>query len=84
MAGNKNSGRRTDPGILRVESLAREHTEMAIKKLAQLAMSAENEGVAKAACDSLLDRGWGKPAQSITGDDGGPIKHVFGWMPVQS
>lgn len=27
-----------------------------------------------AAANSVLDRGWGKPAQAITGAEGGPIE----------
>lgn len=83
MAGNKNSGRRTDPQSMRVASIAREHTEAALKKLVDLMFSAENEQVQLSAANALLDRGWGKPPQAITGEDGGPVKMTISWMPVQ-
>lgn len=52
-----------------VASLAREHTEAAIKTLVDLMLTAEENAVKKAAADSLLDRGWGKPAQAINHGD---------------
>lgn len=58
-----------DKTALLVASLAREHTETAIKTLADLMLNAEENAVRKAAADSLLDRGWGKPAQAINHGD---------------
>lgn len=75
MAGNKNSGRKAvSMDGTKLASLAREHTAMAIDTLVDLAMNAPENSVRKSACDSLLDRGWGKPTQAITGADGGDIK----------
>lgn len=75
MAGNKNSGHRLDKDKMLVASLAREHTETAIKTLVNLMLTAEENAVKKAAADSLLDRGWGKPAQAVdhSGDIGGKL-----------
>jgi HEAT repeat protein len=47
-----------------VKALAREHGAEAIAKLVEL-MRGEDARVAKAAADALLDRGFGKPAQSM-------------------
>jgi hypothetical protein len=30
-------------------------------------------GEAAMAANSLLDRGWGKPTQQVSGEDGGPV-----------
>lgn len=70
MAGNKNSGHRLDKDKMLVASLAREHTEDAIKTLVALMLTAAENSVRKSAADSILDRGWGKPAQAITGEGG--------------
>jgi hypothetical protein len=55
-----------------LRSLARGHTELCIKVLAGIV---SQEAVAPAARVSaagiLLDRGWGRPAQPVTGEDGG-------------
>jgi hypothetical protein len=47
-----------------VKELAREYGPEAIAKLVEL-MRGEDARVAKAAVDSLLDRGFGKPSQSV-------------------
>lgn len=47
-----------------VKALAREHGPEAIAKLVEL-MRGGDARVAKAAADSLLDRGFGKPAQAV-------------------
>src|SRR5262245_10436202 len=60
--------------IVDIRSLDRSHTEMALNVLAGIARSGENEGARVAACNSLLDRGWGKAATTIAGDDGGPVR----------
>jgi hypothetical protein len=53
-----------------VRSLARAHTPIVIKTLGGLAVSAESEAVRVSACTVLLDRGWGKAAQPLTGAGG--------------
>ena len=68
-----------DKTTMLVASLAREHTTAAIKTLADLMVSAEENAVRKAAADSLLDRGWGKPAQAVTGADGENLKFTITW-----
>lgn len=58
-----------------IKALAREHTAQAVNALVA-AMS--NPQTAVPAAVALLDRGWGKPAQSHTGEDGeGPIKTIL-------
>jgi hypothetical protein len=52
--------------------LARKYGKRAIRRLAQL-MRSKNERVAVAAAQALLDRGFGKPAQAITGAGGAPL-----------
>jgi len=69
-------------GIL-IASLAREHTEAALKTLIDLMYNAEQDSVKKAAADSILDRGWGKPAQATAEMPQEEAKQVFGWLPVQ-
>ena len=54
----------------RVRDLARAHTEAAINALAE---ALKNERTSVAAAVALLDRGWGKPVQEVTGADGGPL-----------
>ncbi len=64
-------GRPKDNAVVR--DLAREHTLGAIKALAD-ALEDENSRVRVTAAEALLDRGWGKPAQTIGGDpDGAPV-----------
>ena len=53
-----------------VQSLARGYTKTVIKTLGGIAETGESEAARVAACDSLLDRGWGKSPQPVTGRDG--------------
>ncbi len=58
-----------------VKALARTHCRAAVEKLAAL-MESEDDKTRIAACNSILDRGLGKPAQAITGgdEDDAPLK----------
>ncbi len=59
-----------------IRSLARGHTETAINVLVGIMNQTEAPPAARVqAATSLLDRGWGKPAQIHAGDeDGGPVQ----------
>jgi hypothetical protein len=67
-----------------LRSLARSHTESAVKTLAGVMTSKDSPPAAQvAAASALLDRGWGKPPQALehSGKDGGSI--TFTWQPPQ-
>ena len=53
-----------------VRDLAREHTDAAIKALVE---ALKDEKYRVAAATALLDRGYGKPTQEITGADGSAL-----------
>ena len=58
-----------------IRSLARSHSTTALDTLAGIARNGENEGARVQAAIALLDRGWGRPPQTHTGEDGeGDIK----------
>ena len=50
--------------------MARNHTVRAIQVLAGLMDSGKTEDVQMRASDILLQRGWGRPPQPVTGQDG--------------
>lgn len=63
--------------LMHVRDLAREHTVEAIGTLATVMRNKNEAGRARAAAaEALLSRGWGKPAQPLTGEDGGAIQVV--------
>lgn len=71
MAGNPNwkPGKSGNPSgrpkeFPEIRDLAREHGPAAIAKLVEF-LHGEDLKLAKAAADSLLDRGFGKPSQSV-------------------
>lgn len=75
---------RINPGgrpkeLVHVRDLARQHTEAAIRTLSEIMHDEGQPGAARtAASTALLDRGWGKPSQMISGDpDGAPIRVVW-------
>jgi hypothetical protein len=68
-------GKSGNPGgrpkqIAEVRDLAREHTPDAIRILAKWMKQDDNPSAAVAAAREMLDRGWGKAAQALTGENG--------------
>lgn len=63
-----------------IKSLARSHTETALRTLAGIMEQTDAPPAARvAAANSLLDRGWGKPVQAISNDEEVPFKLVVEW-----
>lgn len=63
-----------------IRSLARSHTETAIRVLAGIMQQEDAPPAARvSAASAILDRGWGKPAQAITGDKDSPVKLEISW-----
>ena len=61
-----------------LRSLARPYTEMGVRVLAGIANAEEQPASARvAAAVALLDRGWGRPASTVTGSDGGDLRIVI-------
>lgn len=58
-----------------VRDLARAYTEISIATLVRLQGPKENANVQLLAATALLERGWGKPAQTIVGDEENPVQH---------
>lgn len=56
-----------------VKELARSYTADAIYVLYKIAMNGESEAARVSAANAILDRGHGKPSQSLTGEDGTPL-----------
>jgi hypothetical protein len=61
-----------------LRSLAREHTPDALATLASIMKASESDAARVSAANSLLDRGYGKPAQALVGGDeeDNPIRMV--------
>jgi hypothetical protein len=59
-----------------LKKLARVHTKDALERLV-FWMQSDNPKASVSASNSLLDRGYGKPSQAITGPDGGAIPVAF-------
>jgi hypothetical protein len=50
-----------------IRDLARQHTDLALQTLAEIAAHGENESARVSAANALLDRGWGKRAVPVMG-----------------
>jgi hypothetical protein len=65
-----------------IEALARAYTPQALEALV---VALQDPGTRVAAAVALLDRGWGKPKQTIAGDADNPVTYVIrGPTPVES
>lgn len=63
-----------------IRSLARSHTETAIRVLAGIMQQEDAPPAARvSAASAILDRGWGRPAQAIVGDEECPVKLEISW-----
>jgi hypothetical protein len=60
-----------------VKELARNHSQEAIERLA-FWMRSDNPKASVSASNALLDRGYGKPAQTISGDPESPLQVEVG------
>jgi hypothetical protein len=62
----------TSKTAAQIKALARKHSRAAIKTLAAIMNQADGPATARvSAAQALLDRGWGKAAQPIAGDEDG-------------
>lgn len=53
-----------------VRELARAYTEVAMEELIRLMTKSKSDNIRLLASSTVLERGWGKPAQAISGPDG--------------
>jgi Family of unknown function (DUF5681) len=56
-----------------IRELARQHTELALRTLAEIAERGENESARVSAANAILDRGWGKPAVPVVAAEVPPV-----------
>ena len=62
----------TSKAAAEIKALAKKHSKAAIKVLAAIMNQADGPATARvSAAQALLDRGWGKAAQPVAGEDGG-------------
>ena len=57
-----------------LKSLARSYTKLAVQTLGGIAEASDSDAARVTASIALLDRGWGKPNQPHTGEEGGDIQ----------
>lgn len=65
-SGNPGGRPKDDEETKEVKALARQHSKAALLRLVEW-MASENPKASVSACNALLDRGFGKPAQAIIG-----------------
>jgi hypothetical protein len=53
-----------------IRSLCRAYTPETVRIVAGIAMNSNDEDVQCRAINMLWERGWGRPAQPVTGEDG--------------
>lgn len=60
-----------------ISEAAIEHAEQALQTLADILVNPQaSESARVSAANSLLDRGFGKPTQTLAGDDESPLNHL--------
>jgi hypothetical protein len=72
-SGNPGGRPKLPEDVKHVRELARQYTASAVAALVEVLESDSASGKV-AAANALLDRGWGKAEQPITGLDGGPVQ----------
>ena len=69
-SGNPGGREKLPEDVKHVRELARQYTAQAIETLATV-MATGSPNAQVSAANALIDRGWGKPEQPITGVEGG-------------
>lgn len=64
-----------------IEQLARAHTEAALNTLVEIATKGTTESSRVSAATAILDRGYGKPRQSVEGQIDSDVTHHSGSLP---
>ena len=77
-SGNPSGRPKKTPELLDIETLARETSPEAIKRLVRW-MKSDNPRASIAACTTILERAWGKPRQAVEHKSAGNValKIVF-------
>lgn len=83
--GAKTGGRKAgvpNKATASLKALAQKYTDKAMRELARLAVEAESEQARVSAIKELLDRGYGKSTQPLSGDsDAAPIRFNLSGLP---
>ena len=82
VSGNPSGRPKLPEDVKHVRELARQYTNEAIATLASV-MANGSPNAQVSAANALMDRGWGKAEQPITGADGGTVKFEvvgLGWL----
>ncbi len=76
--GQSGNPKGMEPGVGHVRELAKQYTAEAIEKLVQIMRDEDAPSSAQgAAANALLDRGWGKPDQSVNIDSGNSLLSIL-------
>lgn len=75
--GERRGGRKAgtpNKATAEIKALAQSYAEDALQTLADMMLDAQQPGKTRVtAATALLDRGYGKPAQALTGEDGAAL-----------
>ena len=80
--GERRGGRRKgvpNKATRDIKAMAQPYAPEALETLARIMRSSESDQARVAASRELLDRGYGKSAQAITGEGGGPVQVEYSW-----
>ena len=76
-SGNPGGRPKLPEDVKNVRELARQYTSQAVAALVEVMQESKSDAARVAAVNALLDRGWGKAAQPVTGEDGeGPVGYA--------
>jgi hypothetical protein len=73
VSGNPSGRPKLPEDVKHVRELARQYTDKAVETLARV-MATGSPNAQVSAANALIDRGWGKAEQPITGADGNALK----------
>jgi hypothetical protein len=66
----------------KISDLAQDYGPMAMQVLVDIAEHGESETARITAATAILDRAYGKPAQTVAGDPEKPVVHEVRWVVV--
>lgn len=75
-SGNPGGRPKLDP---KLKEMAQAKTAEAFNVVVQC-LNDDDMKIRLKAAEMILDRGYGRPPQAITGEDGGPLQAMFTWI----
>ena len=82
ISGNPGGRPKRTEQVIEIEALARQHAPQAMEALVKIAMSGKTDSARVAAATAILDRAFGRPAQTVRSEGGPKVSYFISDRPL--